>query len=378
MRPLTLLVVALLPLAAFGSSADLEKARRSMLEKKPGDAAKAVEAALKTPGNSRETLIELYELKGLSQAEMGQAPKAIEAFLDLLELDPVHELAGKHSAKVTTAFKQARKQQGEGLEIKQAKAGLDGKGRVIRIALKVKNDERHLVEKVVFHYRADSGQWTDGDGELSGMYAAFSLDAASVEWWAEVKGLNDAALAKVGSQDQPVLEGQGAPGFEKTAAKTDAKPAGDAKTAETKTADAKTTDPKPAETKPVADSSATLPSISGDESGSALRPVGYVAAGLGVVAIGVGAYFGVTSNNDRAKIAGLKPDSGGLVTSLTQKQAYALDAEARSDALIANVLMGAGAGVFAVGVLFWFLGAPSSDSVSLLPTFNGFAVAGHF
>lgn len=376
---MTLTVVALLPVAALGSSSDLEKARRSMLEKKPGDAAKAVEAALKTPGNSRETLIELYEIKGLAQAELGQAPKAIEAFLDLLELDPVHELAGKHSVKVTAAFKQARKQQGEGLEIKQAKAGLDGKGRVIQIALKVKNDERHLVEKVVFHYRADSSQWTDGDGELSGMYAAFSLDAASVEWWAEVKGLNDAALAKIGAQDQPVLEGQGAPGFEKTAAKTETKAAGgDSKAADTKTADAKGTDAKAAESKPAADSSATLPSISGDESGSALRPVGYIAAGLGVVAIGVGAYFGVTSNNDRAKIAGLKPDSGGLVTSLSQKQAYALDAEARSDALIANVLMGAGAGVFAVGVLFWFLGAPSSDSVSLLPTFNGFAVAGHF
>src|SRR5256885_11358092 len=112
---MTLAVVALLPLASLGASSDLEKARRSMLDKKPADAAKAVEAALKSPGNSREAMIELFEIRGMAQADLGQNQKAVDAFLDLLELDPVHELAGKHSPKVTAAFKQARKSQGEGL-----------------------------------------------------------------------------------------------------------------------------------------------------------------------------------------------------------------------------------------------------------------------
>ena len=378
-RSLALLSL-LLPRVGSAASADVEKARRLFYDKKPGEAAKAVEAGLHAAGNTRETLIDLYELKGIALAELGQQPKAIEAFLDLLELDPVHELTGKYPAKVTAAFKQSRKQQGEGLEIKPAKAGLDAKGRIIQVAVKVKNDERHLVERVVFHVATDGGPMKEEDGEVQGLYAALSLDAAAVDWWAEVRGANDAVLAKIGSAEQPVSEGQGAKGgegFEKTGKPAEAKSSD--KPAETKTAENKDAVPPPPKEKEKEKEKegGGLPSITEEPSSSPLRPTGYVLAGLGVVALGVGTYFGITSNNDRNTLAAIQPGPGGLVITTTQKKAYALDSEMRSDALIADVLFGSGAGLAAMGVLFFFLGAPS-DSVALLPTFNGFAVAGHF
>ncbi len=367
----------LVPLIALGATPEVERARRLFYEHKLSDAGKAVEAGLKVSGNPRDAVVDLLELKGIVLAEQNQEKKATEAFLDLLELDPVHELTGKYPGKVTSAFVKARKQQGEGLEVKAAKAGLDN-GRVIQLAVKVKNDERHLVQKVLFHVVADGAAAREESATVQSLYAAVSLDAAGVQWWAEVLGDDDALLAKVGSAEEPVSEGAaaaGAGGFVKTPPRVASE-----KPPEKVAATQKKPPPDaPTEKKLTPSSSAASADLTASEGqGSAARPLGYVLLGLGAAAVGVGVYFGVTSNNERSRVSALKPDGGGLITSLTQKEAFALDASARTDALVADVLFGAGGALALTGALLWFFGGPSDASVALLPVGNGAVLSGQF
>ncbi len=93
------------------------------------------------------------------------------------------------------------------------------------------------------------------------------------------------------------------------------------------------------------------------ESRTALPPTriaALAALGGGVAAIGVGAIFGVRSAHALSAETSVTYDTAGRVDNLTQRQAFQLDQARRTDAIIANTLVGAGAVLAAAaGVLWW-------------------------
>ncbi len=356
------------------SNPELEKANRFLFDQKFPEASRALEAAARVPGNGRETVVRIYELQGVVYGQLGQATKAREAFQAVLSLDPKHELSGKYAPKVLAAFAASKEWASANppLDFKAAKAAIDEKGRVMQLAAKVKNDSMRLVRKVRFHLRPDDSRWSEQDSELQGVYAAANTEALGVEWWAELLGDNDRVLMKVASEAVPVREGKlkervvvaDVPKKEKEEVKVaEAKPRLDEPVQEV------TSDVKP---------DAIV--VSNPSSSSPLRPVGYVLIGVGVVGVGVGAYFGVQSSATRIKITNAARDSQGRVTGITQKEAFDLEPQARSQALIANVLFGVGGGVALLGGIFWLVGGSASDgvSVSVAPTVGGVVVNGGF
>ena len=352
------------------SNPDLEKANRFLFDQRYAEAAKALEAAARVPGNGREAVTRIYELQGIVCGQLGQTTKAREAFQALLSLDPGRELNGKYAQKVVAAFAAAKDWASISppLEFKSAKAAIDKSGRVMQLATKVKNDSMHLARKARFHLRADDAAWTEQDGELQGAYAAANTDAVGVEWWAELLGENERVLMLVGSQSAPLREGKVKERPAVAAADTP-------KTQDSKTAGTSPVEGKKPDAKPQAVAAGRASSSSG-----AVRPVGYVLMGVGVVGVGVGAIFGYQSSAARSKIANATRDSQNRVTGITQKEAFTLEPQAKTQALIANVLFGVGGGVALVGGVLWLVGGSSSDSasVSIAPTVGGVVASGRF
>ena len=372
------LALPLVALLAAQSNPDLEKANRYLFDQKYVEASKALEAAEKNKGNGRDMVMRIYELQGIVYGQLGQSVKSREAFQSLLALDPKRELQGKYAAKVTANFAAAKEwaTANPPLDFKAAKAAMDDKGKVMQLAAKVKSDAMKLTKKVRFHLRADdANRWAEQDSEIQGAYAAANTDAAGVEWWAELLGENDRVLAVVASEAAPVKEGT----------VKDRGPAPDAPRKDSPPVVAKKDpdpappeEPKPA---PVAESKpdATVGDESPGSSGSAARPVGYVLMATGLVAVGVGGAFGYLSGAARAQVTGAEKNPAGIVTGLTQKRAFELDATAKTDALIANVLYGVGAGVAVLGGVLWLVGGPSSDAkAALVPAPGGLVLTGSY
>jgi hypothetical protein len=374
MRTLPLLLV-LASVAFADGNPELDKANRMLFDQKYGEAARALEAATKVPNNPRDVVLRIYELQGVVYGQLGQSAKAKEAFEAMLSLDPKRELNGKYNQKVLAAFAAAKDWLGANppLDFKSAKAALDPKNRVMQLAAKVKSDGMKLTRKVRFHLRADEGKWVDQTSELQGAYAAANTDAAGVEWWAELLGDNERVLAVVGSEKDPVREGNSkAPAV---VAVADAPKKDEPKPAEKKVEPAPTDDKKPDELR-------YEPAPTGGSSSGVLRPIGYGLMAGGLIGVGVGAVFGVQSFVARGRINSAMTNASGLIVGLNQRDAFALDKQATQQALIADILFGAGGGLAVIGGVFWLVGGltGSSDSASLTisPTPGGVLVRGEF
>lgn len=371
--PLFLLLVASVTLAQ--SNPDLEKANRYLFDQKYVEAAKALEAAEKNRGNGPQLVLRIYELQGIVYGQLGQSVKSREAFQSLLALDPKRELNGKYNAKVTANFAAAKEWAASNppLEFKAAKAAMDDKGKVMQLAAKVKGDAMKLSRKVRFHLRADDAtRWGEQDSEVQGAYAAANTDAGGVEWWAELLGENDRVLALVGSDSMPVREGK----VKERPPPVDA-PKKDPPPLTVAEAKPDPAPPPKEEAKPDAVISSDEPSPS--SSGSVLKPFGYVLVGVGLAAVATGGAFGYLSGAARSQVTAAEKNSSGIVTGLTQRKAFELDATAKTDALIANVLYGAGGGVALLGGVFWLVGGLSSDAkVAVVPTVGGVRVTGSY
>lgn len=93
---------------------------------------------------------------------------------------------------------------------------------------------------------------------------------------------------------------------------------------------------------------------------------------------GVGLVLGLMSNDARAKVTNAPRDDLGRVTGLTQREASALEASARGQATVANVLFGVGGGLAAAGVVLIILGPSAEPAVALSPAPGGVVVTGSF
>ena len=325
-------MVALSSLTAFAQrNPDLEKAQQLLAQKKYAPALKSIEAAAKKGGLERESLLTLLESRGLAQAFLGQTQQAEESFRSVLQLEPRRDLTGKYTGKVVPVIAAAKEwfKANGGIELGPLDPGAEG-GRVKQISLFVKNDPLKLISLVRFYVRQDGGAWKPIDTALANGAAAIDVDAQTVEWWAEAQSERKDQLMFLGSAGKPIKQSPPAP---VVVAKV-----------EEKKVDAPVAD-KPVVVKP--EERLVQPVMKS----SPLRPVGFVLLGLGVVAAGVGTYFGINSSGIRDTVRTSLNNGGSDPVEL-----YARDQSAINSARIANIMFAAAGALGISGLLFVILG----------------------
>lgn len=377
-----LLLLCCLSFSAWAADANalLDKAEAAMKDLEYSEALKQIEAARKESGNSRETMLRLYELQGVTLATLGQEPKALKAFQTLLTLTPDFRLSGKYPPKVTTVFFEAR----SWIESKKALAARGGgsiitPGSVKEVKVEVNNDPLKLAKEVRFHLIID-GKPKDVDVAISGTTVSAAVNASKVSWWAELLGEKDAALLAIGSSEKPWNEV--AP-----EAPVAAKPADQPKPAELKpapkvepTPTVKNDPPPPApKSEPGIGEWAELPTVKSEPSKPmpGTRIAGIAVAGGGVACVGLGVVFGLMANGTAAQINGAAKDSSGRITGLTRADALTLDAQQRTQATLANVFIISGAALAAGGATLIIV-STRDTTVALAPQPGGVTVAGRF
>lgn len=409
MRPVlrsTISVTVLFASLAFAAEVDakaaalLDKAEAAMRDLEYGEALKSIEAARKESNNSRATMLRVYELQGVTLATLGQDAKALKAFQSLLTLSPDFRLNGKHPPKVTTVFFEARGwiDNKKGLSARGGGSVMTP-GSVKEVKVEVTNDPLKLAKEVRFHFTLD-GKPKDVDVAIpqGGTTVTAPVNAPKVSWWAELLGEKDAVLLSIGSAEKPwneVAPDAPAPVAVKPAdppkpvdpPKTDLKPAPKPDPVVAKNDPPPPPPPADKKDDPVirsADESAggidawgEMPSTTRSEPPPPTRIAGIAVAGAGVVTAGVGVVFGVMASGTAAKITGAEKDASGRIIGLTRTDALALDAQQRTQATLANILIISGAALAAGGATLIIL-STRDTKVALVPQAGGAAVVGSF
>ncbi len=276
-------------------------------------------AARAEPGLTRTELLALLESYGAVEAVLGKHDEAIAAFRELLNLDPSHVAPAKWAPKVRTPFFEAKSWQSEqvGLDLKEAPAITAG-GRVTALQFQLTSDPLKLARTLRVHL---VGVPAPLDSPVSGpgMLKVGLSTPGAIQYWAELLDEHQAILLAIGDGAHPqhVLQANGGDGSLGT----------------------KTTVPD------------------ADSGSDTLRIAGLAVGASGVVMVGVGAVFGLKVRSDQSTVNNATRNSSGVVTSLTRAQAMSLDNEAKTDAVIADVLFAAGAVAAATGAGLWIGGA---------------------
>jgi hypothetical protein len=352
------LLASFLSSVAFAQkNPDLEKAQQLLAQKKYPEALKALEAAEKKGGLDRDSFLTLLETRGLAQASTNKLDQAELSFRAVLGVDPRRELSGKYAGVVNKPIDAAKawlKENGP-VSIVALDPGTSA-GRVKQVSLAVKNDPQNVVKAVKFYVKLDGGSWKPMDASLVNGAASLDTDADAVEWWAELQDDKKNQVAFLGSALKPIRNTAPAPVAVAPAPAPEKKV--DAPKAEAMPAPVARAEP--------AVTTTTAPSVSGT------RIAGYALMGAGVIALGVGLAFGVTSNGQAAAIRMAN------VPGANQAELFAQDQARIQNATLANVFVISGAVAAAGGAVLWFLGAPEAP-VAIVPMGPmGLAVTGRF
>ena len=294
----------------------LEKARRQVDQLDFDGASRSLGVVRAQRELSRAQVLELHELEGIVAATLKDAAGAREAFSRLLNLAPDHVLRGRFSPRITQPFYEAR-------TWVRDHGGLEATTQPGALSVVVKNDVFQRVSSVQVHVLSGERWRVERLPPEGGTLST----AGPTKWWVELVDAMGWTLLTVGSMAAPLEAGV-------------------------------TLLPSVAAVSPVQPAPDFLPRPPLVTSGSGLRPsrvAGSVLMGAGVVSAGVGAFFGVRSASTRAAL-GAAADSQGAVTTMSQADAFALDARFRSDALVANTLFISAGTAFIVGGVLWLLG----------------------
>ncbi len=303
-------------------------------------AAKALATAEATPGNARQTVLQILELQAIVYGTMNKEARARDACRALLLLEPGFVMPKDQPPRVRTPYLEA-KEWAEANPLLLAPSTRGCEEAACTPVVQVTKDTLRLIKKVRF-VLLEGPEPTTREVVPEGGSALVALAASRVQWRAELLGKADAVLLELG----PFTAGL------------------------------------PAE-KPVASPTTLETSVTtttaAAASGPPWRPIGYAVAGGGVLAAGLGVLFGVLSSQARGRITGAMVDGAGLTTSITQRDAAESERVARSQATIANALFVTGGVLVAAGVVFFIVGAPASpESVSFSVGPSGLSVWGHF
>ncbi|MDP2273849.1 MAG: hypothetical protein Q8N23_36235 [Archangium sp.] len=326
--------------AAAASSPKLEEARKLIDDLEMEAALKALDAADKTEGNDRATVLEIYTLQGIAFGSLSKEAKTRDSFRKLLMISPGATLPNDLPPRVRTPFFEAKEWVGTNGPLTVTGAANVNEGQVTSVSLVVEKDVLRLARTARFHLRATDGSKQTVDVPFSAGKAEATVGKAGLSWWAEVLSDRKGVLLMVASAGAPRQDGQLAPV-------------------------AQGPQPLDIETQPGAP-------------GGWRRTTGFVLLGAGAVAAGIGVGLGASSAGARSRLTNATQDDQGRVTSITQAEAGPLEASANTQATIANVLFGVGGALGAAGVVLVILGPASEPTVALSPAPGGLLVSGRF
>lgn len=338
MRALALITLLASSWAAAAPSPRLVEARKLIDDLEMESALKALDAADKSEGNDRATVLEIWTLQGIAFGTLGKEAKTRDSFRKLLVLDPSATIPQDLPPRVRTPFFEAREWAATNGPIGFT-AGVNLEGGVVQsVKVTVDKDVLRLARTARFHLELEGKQSTL-DVPITAGKAEAPVQKEGVSWWAEVLSDRKGVLFTVASAEQPRRDGQvGAP---------------------VAAAPLQLERPVPV-------------------SGGWRRPTGFVLVGAGAVAAGIGIVLGVQSSAARARLTDAARDAQGRVTGITQAEAGPLEASANTQATVANVLFGVGGALGAAGVVLVILGPSEQPALALSPAPAGVLVSGHF
>ena len=314
----------------------LKDARALMEDLKYEQALKLVTATLdQAKDMDRDTLVGLYELSAIASAAVDKASKAKAAFQYLLSLKPDYELSKNLPPRTRTPFFEAKTWLAG---TKPVGATVDADADEVAVkALKISVTSNELLpaRTVRVALVTPAGESTK---ELPVQAGPLTVDVGAKFARYTVEVLGDKGVLFVVNGDAAPVK------VEAPAVVTEA-PVG-----------------------------VTAPGPSGG--GGWMRPTGITLGAAGVAALIGGGVLGFLSTSARNTIANAEKNSAGVVVGITEREAQALDAQARTFALVANVLFVAGGVLAATGVGMFIFGGESADAPAVtlqLSPLGGFA-----
>jgi hypothetical protein len=304
-------------------------------------ALKAIDSALLQADLDRESLIALYELAGIAWATLDKPNKARDAFTLLLLVAPEHQLSKNLPPRTRTPYFEAKSNAAKlGALALTAEPVVREGGHIGQLTVTAKDNSLIAAKAVRFTLKVDDLEPRVQVVKLdANKQAAVLANGTVVSWTAELLGERNAVLVKLSREERPL---------------------------------AAVVSPPPPPPQMVV---AAAPS-----SGGWARPTGFVVGALGLAGLAAGGVFGYLSADARGKVANAQKDASGVVVELTQREAAALDATARTDAVIANAAFIGGGVLAAAGVVFLIVGsqadAPPPVAFSVSPA--GISVSGRF
>lgn len=334
------LIVAILASASSFAlpNAKLQAAKKQIDSLEFEGAAKLLSEAAEVTGNERAVVLEILELQGIVWGSLGGTDMARNAFRALLLLNPTYTLPRGQSPRVRAPFNLAKEQTAaSGLVLE---ADVQRGSQVIEaLAVRVKNNVPSLGQVVAFHLAVGGEARTERVKLDKEGRASVKVGAKRVKWWAELLGARDAVLMHLGDATHPMEE---------------------------EAPDLVEPPPAPLVTEP------SSPPPSGW-----VRPLGITLLASGAVAVGIGVVLGAQAEDARNKLKAVLQD-GAVTTSLTQREAAKLNAQAQTFAPVANVLLFASAALAGTGLGLTIAGGTPDVAVTIAPAPGGAALWGHF
>lgn len=346
------LLGCLVCVSAVAGATPLQDAKRLVDDLEFAPALKLLDQLDKTEGNDAETLREIWLLQGIAYGTLGKDAKTRDSFRKLLIVFPDTKLPTDLPPRVKTPFFEAKDWAStQGALVGTPKANVEG-GKVTSVEVTLGPDVLRLARVVRFHVKYEGTSEKTEDVPLTGGKASLAIGAPSVEWTAELLSERKGILQRIEQRT-------------------------DGAAASAPVADAKKNDPT---LTPRNDDTRTdTPGVGATaETNTWRRPTGLALLGAGALAAGIGIYFGVSSATTSARVTGAQRDDGGRVTGVTQREAATLEAQAHSQAAVANVLFGVGAGLGAAGAVLTILGPTREPVAQISPAGAGIAISGQF
>lgn len=323
--------------AATEPAQRLKDARKLVEDLKYEQALKLVTVTLdQAKDMDRDTLVGLYELSAIASAAVDKGSKAKVAFQYLLTLEPDYELSKNLPPRTRTPFFEAKTWLSG---TKPVGATVEADADEVQVkALKISVTSNDLVpaRTVRVALVTPGGESTK---QLPVQAAPLTVDVGARFARYTVEVLGDKGVLFVVSGDAAPVKMDAPPVV------TEAPPVG-----------------------------VTALGPSGGRGW--MRPTGITLGAAGVAALIGGGVLGFLSTSARNTIANAEKNSAGVVVGITEREAQALDAQARTFALVANVLFVAGGVLAATGVGLFIFGGESADAPAVtlqLSPLGGFA-----
>lgn len=326
--------------AGAQENAALEKARNHIVALEYKEADDALELAWKSPGNSTAQLVDILRLKGIVAASLGNSSRAVTNFLTMFTIDPEAKVADGLPPRVMTPYFEAKGRLSEkgALKLKTSSSrDADGNAQLI---VEVVADPLGLVKSSRISFRLNGGaRQTVTSETLPGMA---TVAGVQIDWWAVALNEFGGVLGTFGSEAQPLVG------------------------------------PPPRQPTPQVD--ATAPAKAPSTPMSPVRIAAFPLLGGAAACAGIGIALGANAASLKTQIDTLPTDASGHVTTMSQKDAQAIDQQQRGLATGANVLF-IGAGALAVTAVVLFIAGstpPVTPTAFIGPGGASLGVAGTF